>query len=170
MAKATITIDGYVRTSELKFTNTGTAVYKIKVPVDRRKKDQNTGQWETVNTTWWEVTYWAEEAEHVAERIKDGDHVTVTGMPELSKSTSKDGKEFVSPVITYPSVAVVQELPRENRGGQSGPSNVNGQGGFGQPQQQAQRPGPNDPWSGGQPANGAYNWGQAQGQVAEPPF
>lgn len=140
MAFNEVTLKGYVRKIELRFAaNSGNPVLSIKVPVDRREKNRETGQYESVNTTWWNLTTFGKDAEFQNDNLRDGDLIQFTGMPELEVREGKDGKTYTNAVMKFPVIAKVLQAPKEYTGGNSQSQgfappqsdSFGGQGGFG---------------------------------------
>ena len=89
-----VTITGNLgQDPELRFTSGSAAVCTISVGDTPRRKNEQTGQWEDAgDTLWLRCTIWREDAELVAETLKRGQKVTVTG--KLSqRSYEKDGEK-----------------------------------------------------------------------------
>lgn len=129
MASNEVTLRGYVRKIELRFAaQSGKAFLAITVPIDRRRFNKQTQEWETENTTWWNLTTVGADAEYQAEHLKEGDEITFTGMPELEKREGKDGKVFHNPVMKFPLIAKVVRAPKDYQGG----APASGGQGFGQ--------------------------------------
>lgn len=129
MASNEVTLRGYVRKIDLRFAaQSGKAFLSITVPIDRRRFNKQTQEWETENTTWWNLTTVGADAEYQAENLKEGDEITFTGLPELEKREGKDGKVFHNSVMKFPLIAKVVRAPKDYQGG--APAN-SGQG-FGQ--------------------------------------
>lgn len=134
MAGNEVTLRGYVRKIELRFAaQSGKAFLAITVPIDRRRFNKQTQEWETENTTWWNLTTVGADAEYQAENLKEGDEITFTGLPELEKREGKDGKVFHNPVMKFPLIAKVIRAPKDYQGGApaGGGFNAQQQGGFG---------------------------------------
>lgn len=134
MASNEVTLRGYVRKIELRFAaQSGKAFLAITVPIDRRRFNKQAQEWETENTTWWNLTTVGADAEYQAENLKEGDEITFTGLPELEKREGKDGKVFHNPVMKFPLIAKVVRAPKDYQGGAPGGGGFNGQqqGGFG---------------------------------------
>ena len=75
---APITITGRLGADpELRFAASGTAIAKLRVVTNSRKKDGD--QWVDVDTTWWSVTAFKQLAENIAETLTKGDLVIVVG-------------------------------------------------------------------------------------------
>lgn len=75
----TITIVGRLGADpELRFTPSGDAVCNLRVVTDRRYKDQS-GEWQSADTTWWQITAWRQLGENCAESLSKGDMVIVRG-------------------------------------------------------------------------------------------
>ena len=134
MAGNEVTLRGYVRKIELRFAaQSGKAFLAITVPIDRRRFNKQTQEWETENTTWWNLTTVGAGAEYQAENLKEGDEITFTGLPELEKREGKDGKVFHNPVMKFPLIAKVVRAPKDYQGGAPAGGGFGGQqqGGFG---------------------------------------
>lgn len=133
------------RDAELAVTKSGASVCKFSIAHNRVRKNQQTNQWETVNTTWWRVSYFGNDAEALASQIKKRDRVTVTGSAELNEYTARDGSVRVDLQLTADSVDVRPDL----RGGLV----------------------KDDPW-GGAPKSGPFAKGEQGGfpQNEQPPF
>lgn len=138
MASNEVTLRGYVRKIELRFAaQSGKAFLSIAVPVDRRRFNKQTQEWETENTTWWNLTTVGADAEYQAENLKEGDEITFTGLPELEKREGKDGKTYTNAVMKFPLIAKVVRAPKDYQGGAPAGGGFGGQqqGGFGGGQQ-----------------------------------
>lgn len=134
MASNEVTLRGYVRKIDLRFAaQSGKAFLSITVPIDRRRFNKQTQEWETENTTWWNLTTVGADAEYQAENLKEGDEITFTGLPELEKREGKDGKVFHNSVMKFPLIAKVVRAPKDYQGGAPAGGGFNGQqqGGFG---------------------------------------
>lgn len=142
---ATIEFTGNITEPELRFTASGKAVLSLSVAENHRKRDQS-GTWQDDGTTWWRVTAWERQAEALAEHLKKGDRVLVTGQVR-SREYEKDGEKRTSYDVTARHVAVIPRQP--SQGGAYG-HNTPG-------------PAPEDPWG----ATGAH--AGAHG-TDEPPF
>ena len=143
MASNEVTLRGYVRKIDLRFAaQSGKAFLSITVPIDRRRFNKQTQEWETENTTWWNLTTVGADAEYQAENLKEGDEITFTGLPELEKREGKDGKVFHNSVMKFPLIAKVIRAPKDYQGGAPASGGFNsqqggfsGQQGFGGPSQ-----------------------------------
>lgn len=118
MAFNEVTLKGYVRKIDLRFTaSTGNPVLSIKVPVDRREKNRDTGQYESVNTTWWQLSTFGADAEFQNDNLQEGDLIQFTGLPELEIREGKDGTKYTNAVMKFPTIAKVLQAPKERQGG-----------------------------------------------------
>lgn len=118
MAQNEVTLKGYVRKIDLRFTaSTGNPVLSIKVPVDRREKNRDTGQYESVNTTWWQLSTFGADAEYQNDNLQEGDLIQFTGLPELEIREGKDGTKYTNAVMKFPTIAKVLQAPKERQGG-----------------------------------------------------
>ena len=64
---------------ELRYTPNGAAVANFSVAVSRRAKDEATGQWKDMDTSFFRVAAWRSLGENVAESLTRGSRVVVTG-------------------------------------------------------------------------------------------
>lgn len=113
MSYQNITIVGNVgRDGELKYTPAGIALLKFSVGVN---KTIGKGDEKRQTTTWFNVTVWRERAEVLADYIKTGMQVLVTGEIGLSPYIGKDGKPNASLELTADDVKLLtsrQEMER----------------------------------------------------------
>ncbi len=92
MAGNNITIVGNItRDPELRFTPSGQANARLGVAVNRRWQDKGSGEWQEA-TSFFDVICWRELAENVAESLKRGARVVVTGRLE-QRSYEREGGE-----------------------------------------------------------------------------
>lgn len=91
---------------ELKFTQSGKAVTRIRVVASDRVKDGN--DWKDGDTLWISVTCWDRLAENVAESTKKGDLVIVTGRLLTEEWTDREGNKRSA--ITMKAEAVGADL------------------------------------------------------------
>ena len=83
-------VGNLVADPELRFTKGGAAIASLRVAVNRRwNKD---GEWEE-ETSFFDVTAWAQIAENCAESLTKGMRVVVTGRLEEQKWEDKETKE-----------------------------------------------------------------------------
>ena len=76
----TVTIVGNLTDDpELRYTPNGAAVANFSVAVSRRAKDEATGQWKDMDTSFFRVAAWRSLGENVAESLTRGSRVLVTG-------------------------------------------------------------------------------------------
>lgn len=80
------------RDPELRYTAGGRAVTNFSIACSRRFQKDN--EWQEV-TTWFNVTCWADLAEHVAQSLAKGNRVIVTGRIEI-REYEKDGAKRTS--------------------------------------------------------------------------
>ena len=118
MARNEVTLEGFIRKLELRFAaQSGKAFLSLTVPIDRRRFNKQSQEWETENTTWWQLTTTGVDAEFQAENLSEGDLIQFTGLPELEKREGKDGKVFHNAVMKWPTIAKVIRAPKDYQGG-----------------------------------------------------
>jgi single-strand DNA-binding protein len=91
---------------ELKFTPQGKAVAKFSVATaERFKNDKN--EWDSKNTTFWNIIVWDKQAENVADSIGKGDEVIIQGKAYTTSWEDKNTGEKRSRIeVTATKVAV----------------------------------------------------------------
>jgi single-strand DNA-binding protein len=78
------------RDPDLSFTASGIARANLSIACNDRKQDEN-GKWVDGDTTYLDVVSWRQFAENIAESLRKGDTVTVTGRLRTRKY-EKDGE------------------------------------------------------------------------------
>ncbi|MCM3884127.1 single-stranded DNA-binding protein [Frankia sp. R82] len=160
--ETTITVVGnLVADPELRFTPNGAAVANFTVASTPRTFDKQTNEWRDADPLFMRCSLWRQPAEHVAESLRKGMRVIVTGRLKQRSFETREGEkrtviemdvDEVGPSLKY-ATARVARAERGQGGGQ--------QQGYGQ---QAPAQGPagqqpsaaGDPWSQAAPA-GAYS-------------
>ena len=89
---------------ELRFAPNGDAVVTVKVAVTPRRKNKDT--WEDAETRWYKVSAWKNLAEAIADGVRKGDRVSVSGRFEMEEY-EKDGRTITVPAITADQFGVV---------------------------------------------------------------
>jgi single-strand DNA-binding protein len=151
---------GVIAEPEMRFTSQGKAVLSIRLAFNDSRYNEETRQWENSKTFYVDATAWEQTAERLADQIRKGDQVYVSGRLE-TQSWEKDGEKKSKPSLTVRTMRKLEKnAPTQHQGGGNfAPAQS---AGFGAPQPPA--PSQQDPWGGGQqqPA-----WGEpAQGGPA----
>jgi single-strand DNA-binding protein len=114
------------RDPELRSTPGGTSVCKLRVAVNSRRKDGQSGQW-VDKPNYFDVTVWGAQGENCANYLAKGRPVAVEGRLDWREWEAKDGGgKRQSVEIIANSVQFLGS--RDGSGG--GPSEGNGGGGF----------------------------------------
>ncbi len=92
---------------ELKFTPSGKAVLNFSVADSLRRKNQQTGEWEDVSTTWWRIQVWERAAETLAEVLHKGVRVVVDGTVHAREWEAQDGTKRLAHDVTARTVGVI---------------------------------------------------------------
>jgi single-strand DNA-binding protein len=147
MAGNNITIVGNItRDPELRFTPSGQANARLGVAVNRRWQDRGSGEWQEA-TSFFDVICWRELAENVAESLKRGARVVVTGRLEQRTYEREGGEkrsvveiiaDEVAPSLRW-ATAKVEKTERRTAGESGG-----GGGGYGRSAAPAGEPPPYD--------------------------
>ena len=99
---------------EIKFTADGKAMLRVSVAEGHREKNRDTGQWEDAATTWRQVTLFGRMAEALAEQVRRGALLHVSGREETREWT-KDGEQHSLLSVTADSIGVVPTpAPQQN--------------------------------------------------------
>ena len=91
---------------------------RLRVATSDRVKNDQTGQWEDKNTSWWTVKAWKSLAEQSKITLKKGMEVTITGKIYEENWTDKEGQKRTSVEINADSIAVTtftlsKDAPKE---------------------------------------------------------
>ena len=114
MAKATLTIEGFIATEMKVREVTGHRIVDVTVPVTPQKKNQQ-GVWEdSGDTVWFKAAFWDEHGDAVLGSVEKGSLVTLTGTPKLDLYL-KEGAAAGSISLDFPTIAKVVRRPK--RGG-----------------------------------------------------
>lgn len=88
----TVTLIGnLVEDPELRFTQSGIAMAKIRIAVNRRWRDQ-ANEWQE-ETSYFGGTLWREAAEHASESLTKGTRIIVTGSLEQRSWDTPEGEK-----------------------------------------------------------------------------
>lgn len=116
---APITLTGRLGADpELTFTNSGMAVAKMRVVTDRRVKKGD--DWESVDTSWHNVTAFGPCAEGCADELRKGDLVIVVGSIKQREYETKEGEKRSVWEVTANHVG--RDLSRPRKGASNSPS------------------------------------------------
>ena len=77
---------------ELRFTPSGTAVTNIRVAVNRRRRDPQSGEWVDELDGFFTCNVWRDMAENVAESLRKGTRVLVTGRLRSRSYEDRNGE------------------------------------------------------------------------------
>jgi single-strand DNA-binding protein len=100
---------------ELRFTSSGKAVANWTIACNKKRKNEQTGEWEDVATCFLRCSIWETKAEAVAEKLSRGDEVTVVGSLKQNDYTDKDGNKRTSYDVEAYTVALVVKAPKADR-------------------------------------------------------
>lgn len=77
---------------ELRYTPTGTAVANVRVAVNRRFRNRESGEWDERLDGFFRCNVWREQAENVANSLSKGARVLVTGRLTSRSFEDKEGQ------------------------------------------------------------------------------
>jgi single-strand DNA-binding protein len=92
-------IGNLTRDPEIRYTANGSATATVGVAVNRRWQDANSGEWQEV-TSFFDVVLWRDLAVNVAESLRKGDRVIVTGRLEQQSWETDAGERRSRVLIT----------------------------------------------------------------------
>ena len=114
------------RDPEVRYTQSGTAVAKISLAVNERRKQGD--EWQD-HTEWVRVTCFGRTAENVGQYLAKGRQVYVEGRMQTSKYTDRDGQEKWTTEVVASNVVFLSSGGDGNRGGGPTRSGAGGGGG-----------------------------------------
>jgi single-strand DNA-binding protein len=126
---------------ELRYTQAGVAVASVRVAVNKRFFNKDTNSWDEQLDGFFTCNVWREYAENVAESLKKGMRVLVTGRLRSRSYEDKDGvtkwvteieADEVCPTLRWATAQITRSNRSGGGGGQGGDS---GWGGAPAPQQ-----------------------------------
>jgi single-strand DNA-binding protein len=98
-----VTVEGNLGSDpEVKFLQSGEQVTELRIAATAGKKNQQ-GRWEDVGDPLWiTASFWGEQNSHLADTLKKGDKVTVTGVLVQRGWEGQDGVRKTSLEVRYP--------------------------------------------------------------------
>jgi len=108
---------------ELRFAATGTAICRLRIAFNQRKRDAN-GEWVDGDVCFLDGTLFRQEAENVAESLRRGDEVVITGRLKTNSYETREGEkrsrielviDSIGPSLRY-ATAQVQKMTRSGPG------------------------------------------------------
>ncbi|WP_426716502.1 single-stranded DNA-binding protein [Corynebacterium auriscanis] len=117
LAQINIVNGTIVADPELKYLPNGTAVVELRVATNKRRKNEQSGQWENSKTHYANFTAFDTFAENISNSVKKGDKINITG--ELETQTwEKDGQKRNKDSATVREIAIpIPRFADDNRGG-----------------------------------------------------
>ena len=116
MARATITIEGFVSADPETRDVTGHTITKVTIPVTPQKKNAQGDYEDNGDTIWYQAEFWDEYGKVVSESIRKGMLVTVTGGLEV-KTWESNGKSGVNVNVTFPTIGIIVRKPKRDGSG-----------------------------------------------------
>jgi single-strand DNA-binding protein len=121
---APVTLRGRIaREPEMRTTNSGDTIAHFTVVTEDRVKNNDSGEWESKNSSFWDVTFFGRIANNALETFEKGDRVIVVGK-SFQEKWEKDGETRYSWKVKGfdigPSLEwAAASLARDNSGSQS---------------------------------------------------
>lgn len=154
MALPTLTVTARLAADvEIRYSQSGTAVAKLRLVSNARRLNKDTQQWEDGETWWGRGTAFGRTAEAIAEaNLQKGDLVTVRGDVKTDQWEDKDsGAKRSADEVIIREIGRALTPPRQQQGGGGGFGAPAAQQGGWSPSRGGQAPA-EDPWgSGGRP-------------------
>jgi single-strand DNA-binding protein len=98
-----VLVGNLTRDPELRTLQSGTSVCKLRIAVNTRRKDGQTGQW-TDKPNYFDVTVWGQQGENCATYLQKGRPVAIDGRLEWREWEAQDGGKRQSVEIVAESV------------------------------------------------------------------
>ncbi|MFR9794173.1 single-stranded DNA-binding protein [Streptomyces sp. MB22_4] len=168
------TLNGTARlidTPELRFSAQGTAVVKLRLAFNARKKDDH-GNWVDGDSFFIDGRVFGQHAENLASSLEKGMEVVVAGRLKTEKWETREGEKRSGTSLLVDSIGPSLRFATARVEKTSGGSGSGRQDACQSAQQGASRSSAEDPWassSGGGQA-GAWGGGGQGGYSDEPPF
>ena len=119
----TVVVTGNLtRDPELRNLPSGTAVCKMRVAVNTRRKNGSTGEWED-KPNYFDVTVWGAQGENCATYLSKGRPVAIQGRLEWREWDDKEGNKRQSVEIIAESVQFLGSRDGSGTGGGNGAGN-----------------------------------------------
>lgn len=131
---------------QLRFTSSGKAVASVRIVIGHRKKSGD--QWVDAGATFLDVQAWDKLAENLAESVRKGDRIIVTGRLATEEWEGKDGEKRTTQRISADDIGLSVRWTTATA-------------------KQAAR---QSPFSGGSGGQEADPWAAKPGASGEPPF
>jgi single-strand DNA-binding protein len=109
-----VLLGNLTRDPELRHTPSGTAVCSLRIAVNTRRKDGQTGEW-TEKPNYFDVTVWGNQGENCAQYLSKGRPVAIDGRLEWREWDAQDGTKRQAVEIIADSV---QFLGSRGEGGE----------------------------------------------------
>jgi single-strand DNA-binding protein len=129
MADNTVTVIGNVtRDPELRFTPSGQAIASFGLAVNRRWQNRQTNEWDE-QTSFFDITCWAQLGQNVADSVAKGARVIVTGRLEQRSWETEAGDkrskveivaDEVGPSLRWATAEITKNERREADGAPGG--------------------------------------------------
>lgn len=115
-----LTVIGWVaKEPEVGSTQNGKRFVNVSVPHQRQKRNQQGGYDKQGETTWYQATFWDDEAELIAGTVHKGDKVVVVGVPEAYGYVKSDGTAAVSVRLLFATLGLIPKVNAPQTGAQS---------------------------------------------------
>lgn len=85
---------------QMRFSQNGKAIVKIRVAVAERRQDRNTGHWSNGPAQFHDLTVWGKQGENVMECLRKGDRVVANGMWQETTWTGNDNEEHTTRALS----------------------------------------------------------------------
>ena len=118
MANPTISFTGRIGQDP---ESVGSNGLRLRIATSDRTKNDETGQWEDKNTSWWTVKLWRNLAEQSKSILSKGMEVTVIGKIYEENWTDKEGQKRTSYEVNADNISVTtyslsKSTPKSNDG------------------------------------------------------
>ena len=112
-----VLVGNLTRDPELRHTPSGMAVCSLRIAVNTRRKDNQTGEW-TEKPNYFDVTVWGNQGENCAQYLSKGRPVAIDGRLEWREWDAQDGTKRQAVEIIADSVQFLGSRQDGEGGGQ----------------------------------------------------
>lgn len=118
-----LTVIGWVsKDPDVGTTQNGKRFVNVSVPHQRQKRNQQGGYDKQGETTWYQATFWDDEADMIASTVRKGDKVIVVGVPEAYGYLKSDGTAAVSVRLLFATLGLIPKVNGPQTGAQGQPA------------------------------------------------
>jgi single-strand DNA-binding protein len=152
---------------ELRFSAQGTAVVKVRLAFNSRKRDPATNEWVDSDSFFIDGKVFGQHAQNLADSLDKGMEVIVSGRLKTERWETREGEKRSGPSLLIDSIGPTLRYATATVSKVQGGSGQGKQDAYQAARQASSREGMEDPWGS---ASGAGQAGAGSWEGSEPPF